>query len=211
MCASPPFKNCRLLCNFWHNLINGSFWSPCVTRIIEKNCNMQLIRGTDGDLSKSDKGSMRRANFTNTYRWTTPPLPLRSFLHCWMEKGSGEGTYDWSVYEQQKWNPCSSKVKLSTVCGGESCIGELPEKSGSWPVSMMDCPLSSFPWAFRLGLPPEFIPPSAFSSLFPTSSCSPPLSPVLHSILQSSALQLPLWSHWFVKISTAAVEIGLQS
>lgn len=35
--------------------------------------------------------------------------------------------------------------------------------------------------------------------------------PKLHSILQSSALQLPQWSHWFVKISEAAAEIGLQS
>lgn len=38
-----------------------------------------------------------------------------------------------------------------------------------------------------------------------------PLLLLLHSILQSSALQLPLWGHWFVKISEAAVEIGLQS
>lgn len=49
----------------------------------------------------------------------------------------------------------------------------------------------------------EVIPPSAVSSPFP-----PSFSPALHSILQSTALQLPLWSHWFLKISEAAVEIG---
>lgn len=66
----------------------------------------------------------------------------------------------------------------------------------------------TFPQEFKLTY---LIPPSAFSSLFFRLPLFTSLSPVLHSTLQSSALQLPLWSHWFVKISEAAVEIGLQS